>query len=201
MRKIIAGLFQSIDGVVQAPGSANEDTSGGFDNGGWVMPHFDETVGGFMHEVFSQPFDLLLGRRTYDIFAAHWPRVKDDPMADAINAATKFVVTHQSGPFDWQNTRHLSGLDQIPEVKKSDGPDLLIQGSSTLYPGLVERDLIDRLFLITFPIVMGSGKRAFDGAAPKGLRLVEHRVSGSGVMIGVYELAGELPRLDVPSPS
>ncbi|MER0238292.1 dihydrofolate reductase family protein [Fulvimarina sp. MAC8] len=199
MRRIVAGLFQSLDGVIQAPGGSKEDTSGGFEMGGWVMPHFDETVGGFMGEVFSNPFDLLLGRRTYDIFAGHWPKVKDDPMADAINAATKFVVTHDSGPFDWQNTRSVGGLDEIAGIKASDGPDLLLQGSSTLYPGLVERELIDRLFLLTFPIVLGSGKRAFDGAAPKGFRLDEHRVSQTGVTIGVYERSGEVPLLDVPS--
>ena len=200
MRKIVAGLFQSIDGVVQSPGGPEEDTDGGFEHGGWVMPHFDETVAGFMGEVFDGPFDLLLGRRTYDVFAGHWPKADDDPTGAKLNRAAKFVLTRGTGPLAWENSHRLADLDAVADLKRTDGPDLLVQGSSTLYPALLARDLIDRLFLVTFPIVLGTGKRALDGAPARGFRLVEHRVSGTGVIVGVYEPAGALETRSVPAP-
>ena len=200
MRKIVAGLFQSMDGVVQSPGGPEEDADGGFEHGGWVMPHFDETVAGFMGEVFAGPFDLLLGRRTYDVFAGHWPKADADPTGAKLNRAAKFVVTRGAGPLAWERSHALADVDAVEALKRTDGPDLVVQGSGTLYPELLARDLIDRLFLVTFPIVLGTGKRAFDGAPAGGFRLVEHRVSGTGVIVGVYEPAGALETRSIPAP-
>ncbi len=190
MRKITAGLFQSMDGVVQAPGGPGEDDSDGFELGGWIVPHSDETTGAFMGEVFSAPFDLLLGRKTYDIFAGYWPKITGDPFADQINAAAKFVVTSSRGPFGWNNVHALANIDAVADLKQTDGPDLIVQGSSKLYPSLLSAGLIDRMFLITFPLILGRGKRALPGSSPGAFRLVDHRVSKSGAMIGVYEPAG-----------
>ncbi|WAP70531.1 dihydrofolate reductase family protein [Jiella pelagia] len=190
MREIVAGLFQSLDGVIQAPGGPNEDESGGFAFGGWVVPHFSETTGTFIDEIFSGEFDLLLGRRTYDIFAGHWPKITGDPFADKFNAAAKYVLTSLSEPLAWQNSHRLEDLAAVKRLKETEGPRLIVQGSSTIYPGLIENGLIDRLFLLTFPIILGSGKRALPGAMPAAFRLVDHRVSDSGVIIAVYEPSG-----------
>ena len=190
MRKITAGLFQSMDGIVQAPGGPGEDASDGFELGSWIVPHSDETIGAFMSEVFSAPFDLLLGRTTYDIFAGYWPKIAGDPFADQINAAAKFVVTSSRGPFGWNNVHALANIDAVAALKRTDGPDLIVQGSSKLYPSLLLAGLIDRMFLITFPLILGRGKRALPDSEPGAFRLVDHRVSKSGVMIGVYEPAG-----------
>ena len=190
MREIVAGLFQSIDGVVQAPGGPNEDESGGFAFGGWVVPHFSETTGTFIDEIFSGEFDLLLGRRTYDIFAGHWPKITGDPFADKFNAAAKYVLTSSSEPLAWHNSHRLEDLAAVKALKATEGRRLIVQGSSTIYPGLIENGLIDRLFLLTFPIILGSGKRALPGAMPAAFRLVDHRVSDSGVIIAVYEPSG-----------
>lgn len=190
MREIVAGMFQSLDGVVQAPGGPNEDESGGFAFGGWVVPHFSETTGTFIDEIFSGEFDLLLGRRTYDIFAGHWPKITGDPFADKFNAAAKYVLTSSSEPLAWQNSHRLEDVAAVKRLKETEGPRLIVQGSSTIYPGLVAEKLIDRLFLLTFPIILGSGKRAFPGAMPAAFRLVDHRVSDSGVIIAVYEPSG-----------
>ena len=190
MRRITAGLFQTLDGVIQAPGGPQEDTSGGFAFGGWMVPFADEIIGGFVGEVFGTPFDLLLGRRTYDIFAAHWPRITGDPFADSFNRAAKYVVTSSGEPLAWENSHALAGIDAVAALKETDGPDLIVQGSSTLHPGLVAAGLIDRLYLITFPILIGNGKRAFDGTASAAFRLTEHRMSKGGAMIAVYEPNG-----------
>ncbi|MEF2551708.1 dihydrofolate reductase family protein [Aurantimonas sp. A2-1-M11] len=190
MRRITAGLFQSLDGVVQAPGGPQEDESGGFSLGGWTAPHFDETVGAFMDEVFDGPFDLLLGRATYDIFAAHWPRITGDAFADRFNQAAKYVVTTSSAPLAWANSHALADIEAVASLKQTTGPDLIVQGSSTLYPALLSAGLIDRLFLITFPMILGRGKRALRDSEPGAWHLLDHRVSQSGVIIGVYEPAG-----------
>lgn len=190
MRKIIAGMFQSLDGVVQAPGGPKEDESGGFAFGGWLVPHFSDTTGAFIDEVFAGEFDLLLGRRTYDIFAAHWPKIENDPFADKFNAAAKYVLTSSREPLAWQNSHRLADFAAVKALKETKGPRLIVQGSSTIYPGLIEHGLIDRLFLMTFPIILGSGKRALPGAMPMAFKLLEHRVSESDVIIAVYEPAG-----------
>ena len=190
MRQSIAGMFQSLDGVVQAPGGPKEDESGGFAFGGWVVPHFSDTTGAFIDEVFAGEFDLLLGRRTYDIFAAHWPRIENDPFADKFNAAGKHVLTSSGEPLAWQNSHRLADFAAVKALKATEGPRLIVQGSSTIDPGLIENGLIDRLFLLTFPIILGSGKRALPGAMPTAFKLVDHRVSESGVTIAVYDPSG-----------
>ncbi|MCW4463285.1 dihydrofolate reductase family protein [Sphingomonas sp. BT-65] len=204
MRKIIAAAFVSLDGVMQAPGAPEEDPTSGFEHGGWLVPHFDETTGAAVDEMFARPFDLLLGRKTYDIFAAHWPHFPTDPDAegyDELNAAialrfdaiTKYVASRSQPALDWQNSE-LLGPDvpaALRELKRQDGPDLLTQGSSELLQTLLAEDLVDELRLMIFPIVLGKGKRMFgEGAQPAGFRLVKSAVSPSGVIIAAYERAG-----------
>ena len=199
MRKIIVAAFTSLDGVMQAPGGPEEDRSGGFAYGGWVAPHFDETVGEAMGELFSRPFELLLGRRTYDIFAAHWPRVPDDnPDADIaalFNGITKHVATHRPDTLDWQNSQGLGDdvIASLRALKQGDGPDLLTQGSSDLVQQLLAADLVDELRVLVFPVVLGRGKRLFgENAAPAGLTLRKSVASPNGVVITNYERAGEV---------
>ncbi len=197
MRKVIAGAFISVDGVVQAPGGPEEDPSGGFRFGGWAVPYFDETLGGFLGEVFDAgDYDLLLGRRTYEIFAAHWPYHKDDPIGQAFDRIRKYVVTSTPELLTWKESEALVGdpAETVARLKKGDGPDLLIQGSSQLYPALLSAGLIDRMFLVTMPVMLGRGKRLFgDAAAPSGMKLVDHRLAGTGATISVYELGGKVP--------
>jgi len=204
MRKIVTGAFVSLDGVMQAPGGPGEDPSGGFRFGGWIVPLCDAVTGAAIGESFATPFDLLLGRRTYDIFAAHWPRIPTDPAArgyDAgnadiarkFNAATKYVATHRPESLTWQHSRAL-GTDVVAalrELKAQDGPPLLTQGSSELIQILLANDLIDELRLQTFPVVLGRGKRLFgDSAAPAAFKVTKSIVSPSGVVVATYERAG-----------
>jgi dihydrofolate reductase len=193
MRKIIGACFVSLDGVMQAPGGPEEDPTGGFELGGWLAGFFDEAVGEQIDKLFTPPFDLLLGRRTYDIFAAYWPYNADEPggIGQLFDRASKYVLTRGDQPLDWQNSHRVESLDALAEVKRSDGPNLIIQGSGTLYPQLLAAGLIDRLILMTFPVVLGSGKRLFgDGTAPSAMRMVEHRVTPRGNVIAAYEPAG-----------
>lgn len=194
MRRIIAAAFVSLDGVMQAPGGPPEDPTGGFTLGGWTVNYWDEPMGEFMGEIFSSSFDLLLGRKTYEIFAAHWPFVEaGDPIAASFNAATKYVATSSPEPLTWTNSVALSGdvAAEIARLKQKDGPTLLTQGSSVLLQTLLEHDLIDEFRLLTFPLVLGPGKRLFGrGTRPGALRLVSTKVSTTGVVMGVYERAG-----------
>jgi dihydrofolate reductase len=193
MRRITGAVFVSLDGVVQGPGHADEDRSGGFDLGGWLFNFFDEAVGERIDGLFTPPFDLLLGRRTWDIFAAFWPYHAEEPdgIGEKFGRAAKYVLTRGDQPLDWENSRRLGGLDAVAELKAGDGPDLIIQGSSTLYPQLLAAGLIDRLVLMTFPVLVGSGKRLFGpGTLPGALRLVEHEVTPGGTVIAAYESAG-----------
>jgi dihydrofolate reductase len=193
MRRIIGACFVSLDGVMQAPGGPEEDPSGGFELGGWLAPFFDEAVGEQVDKLFTAPFDLLLGRRTYDIFAAFWPYNASEPdgIGQKFDRASKFVMTRSDQPLEWQNSRTVESLDALAEVKRGDGPDLIIQGSGTLYPQLLTAGLIDRLILMTFPVVLGSGKRLFgEGTAPVAMRMVEHRISPRGNVIAAYEPDG-----------
>lgn len=206
MRKIIGGVFQSLDGVMQAPGGPPEDPTGGFDLGGWLVSFFDETAGQTMGGFFSQPFDLLLGRRTYDIFAAHWPHVEGEEaaMGEAFTRAGKYVLTRGDTPLGWENSHRLADMDAVAALKATDGPDLLVQGSSTLYPALLRAGLLDRLTTLTFPVVLGRGKRLFgEGTPPGAMRLADHKVSGTGIVIATYEPAGEVPigTFELPEPS
>jgi len=196
MRKIVAGAFVSLDGVMQAPGGPPEDPSGGFTHGGWTVPYWDEPMGRFMDEIFSKPFDLLLGRKTYEIFAAHWPYIEGgDPIAERFNAVTKYVATSSPEPLAWQNSVALQSdvAAAIGRLKQEDGPDLLTQGSSVLLQTLLAHDLIDEFRLLVFPLILGSGKRLFGGGAnPGALRLTETSVSTTGVTMSVYERAGAI---------
>ena len=182
----------SLDGVMQAPGGPEEDPTGGFAHGGWVAPYWDETAGGSMAPLFAEPFDLLLGRRTYEIFAAYWPYNDDHPIGRAFNEAAKYVVTSSTEPLSWSNSHAINdGADGVARLKESVGPNLVIQGSSGLYPDLLARGLIDRLSLLTFPVLLGKGKRLFGQNGPSGaLKLVESQVSTTGVIIARYEPAG-----------
>jgi dihydrofolate reductase len=198
MRKIIAAAFVSLDGVMQAPGGPQEDTDGGFRFGGWTFPYFDESVGQEMGEMFERPFDLLLGRRTYDIFAGHWPRVKDTDedgaIASLFNGCTKYVATRSNAPLHWVNSVKLEGdvVEALRRIKASDGPDLLTQGSSDLLQTLLGVEgLVDEIRTLTFPVLLGRGKRLFgEGVQPMALNLVSERRSPSGVVIGRYTPAG-----------
>ena len=204
MRKLTGAAFVSLDGVMQAPGGPTEDTTGGFDQGGWVFGVGDEVIDLVVGELFSPPYALLLGRRTYDIFAAYWPFVAGEmaSMGEALTAADKFVVTHGDHPLDWANSRRLDGVGAIQTLKESNGPDLLIQGSSTLYPPLLAAGLIDELVLMTFPIVLGTGKRLFgDGLPPGALRLLDYQVGAKGVIVTRWAPAGPIPSANHPDPS
>lgn len=193
MRKVVAAAFVSLDGVMQAPGGPTEDPTGGFTLGGWVYPHFDDAVGGFMDELFAAPFDLLLGRKTYEIFAAHWPYMPaEDPIAGTFNRVTKYVATRTGAPLTWANSTALSdAAADVTRLKQGDGPTLLTQGSSVLLQSLLEEGLVDELRVLTFPVLLGPGKRLFEGRAkPCALKLVRQTVSSTGVTLAVYEQAG-----------
>jgi len=191
-RKIIGAAFVSLDGVMQAPGAPEEDRSGGFAYGGWLEPVGDEAMEEQIGKIFSAPFDLLLGRRTYDIFAGYWPyQSMDNPIAAAFARCGKYVLTHSDAPLEWQGSRRLADLDALAAVKRQHGPDLVIQGSSTLYPQLLARGLIDRLVLIVAPVTLGQGKRLFgDGTPPRTLKMTGHHVSDGGSVIVTYQPAG-----------
>jgi dihydrofolate reductase len=203
-RKIIASAFVSLDGVMQAPGGATEDPTGGFDQGGWVFKIWDEGVDEAIGAVFARDYDLLLGRRTYDIFAAYWPYVEgpEAAMGNAFTAANKYVLTRGQQPLDWANSHRLSGVEDVAALKAGDGPDLIIQGSSLIYPDLLAAGLIDRLTLMIFPVTLGSGKRLFgDGTSAGMLRMVEHKVTAKGTVIATYESGGTIPPYPAEGPA
>ncbi|HEX8469712.1 MAG TPA: dihydrofolate reductase family protein [Brevundimonas sp.] len=198
MRKLIAAAFVSLDGVMQAPGGPGEDPSGGFAFGGWTAPFWTGDSSPFMG-VFEQssdhPFDLLLGRRTYDIFAAYWPVHQDHPIGPLFDRVTKYVATSTPDSLEWMNSVGLSGdvPAEIARLKRGDGPELLTQGSSVLLHTLLAHDLIDELRLMTFPVVLGEGKRWFDtGSRPAGFNLERSETSDGGVMSSVYRRGGEV---------
>lgn len=195
-RKTTGAAFLSLDGVMQAPGGPTEDPTGGFDQGGWVFKLWDDGVGEELGKLFSADYDLLLGRRTYEIFAAYWPYVTGEEamMGEAFTKAGKYVLTHSDAPLGWENSHRLSSIDDVAKLKESDGPDLIIQGSSTLYPALLEAGLIDRLITFTYPVVLGHGKRIFgEGTPTRLLEMMEGRVTDKGAMIAIYEPKGDLP--------
>ena len=171
MRKLTGAVFQSLDGVMQAPGGPEEDPSGGFRFGGWTVEFWDESMYPHVGKFIDEPeYDLLLGRWTYDIFAAHWPYNQDDPIGAKFQRINKYVLTHSNEPLGWEGSHKLSGdtAATVGELKRSEGRDLLIQGSSTLYPPLLAAGLIDPLILMTFPVMLGQGKRIFDGSERPG---------------------------------
>jgi dihydrofolate reductase len=197
MRKLIVSTFLTLDGVMQAPGGPGEDDSGGFEHGGWSVNYWDERMAQVMGETTSVPFDLLLGRTTYDIFAAYWPHATEEQGAKPLNDATKYVASRSRPALEWGPSVLIEGdaAEGIAALRKKDGPDLLVYGSGNLIQTLLHHDLVDLYRLWVFPLVIGSGKRLFsDGTVPAGLKLVDSTVSTTGVVIGSYEPAGEIAK-------
>ena len=206
--------FVSVDGVYQGPGGPDEDRSDGFDRGGWLVPHFDKATGQFIDEVFDQVDAFLLGRRTYDIFAAYWPYVgghatgigevfdktgKDEGEAAAIQMGEdftrvrKYVLTRGSPELGWSNSHRVGSMEELRAIKQGDGPDLVIQGSSTLYPALLAAGLLDQLTVMTFPVVLGRGKRWFGDDTPaQAFKVIDTKVTRTGAVIATYEPAGAI---------
>ena len=195
MRSLTGAVFVSIDGVMQAPGGPEEDPSGGFRSGGWVQPFWSEQMGPF-EDIIMGEYDLLLGKRTYDIFSGYWPHNQDDPIGAKFQHINKYVLTHSDEPLAWENSHKIGGdtAAAVSQLKETEGRDLLIQGSSTLYPPLLSARLIDRLVLLTFPVLLGEGKSIFDGSErPGGLKLADSYTTDKGVVIATYEPAGDVP--------
>jgi dihydrofolate reductase len=195
MRQIHAVVFQSLDGVMQAPGGPTEDPTGGFRHGGWTVPQGDEQSGAALGAVFNAPYDLLLGRRTYDIFAGYWPFVAaDHPVGKAFNAAAKYVLTRGNALLEWHESHRLSNLDALRQVKAEEGRDLCVWGSSTLYPQLLDAGLLDQLMVLTYPVLLGAGKRLFgEGTPAREMKLVSGEVTKSGVIVATYRPGGDVP--------
>ncbi len=191
----------SLDGVMQGPGGPTEDPTGGFRYGGWLPPYSDEAIGNTIDDLFGRSFDLLLGRRTYDIFAAFWPYAEGSELGRMFDGVRKYVVTRGEKPMNWQNSERVTSIEAVARLKNTQGPELIIQGSSTLYPQLLAGGLIDRLTLMTFPVVLGSGKRLFGGGTSSAaMRMVDHIVSPQGTIVASYEPAGEVETGSFASP-
>jgi dihydrofolate reductase len=221
MRPLVLAAFVTLDGVMQAPGGPDEDPTGGFTQGGWAVNYFDDAMNSaIMDQTFGRPFDLLVGRKTYEIFAAHWPHVLDeqraerggnasdidDPVAVALNDARKYVASRTLGSVEWHNSVLLEGdvVAAVSALKGEDGPPIVTQGSSDLIQMLLAHDLIDEYRIWTFPIVVGSGKRLFgQGAMPTGLDLIDGQTSSTGVFMATYCRAGEIDlgsfEFDIPT--
>lgn len=190
MRKIIVLSFITLDGVMQAPGGPEEDVSGGFKYGGWTVPYFDETAGEIMAGQMK-PTDLLLGRKTFDIFASYWPQHADD--WPGINDVTKYVVSTNPTESEWSNSVFLGGVEDIEKLKNSDGPDLQVHGSGQLIQTLLQHDLVDELWLKIFPLTLGQGKKLFaEGAIPAAFELIDSKVTPTGVIFANYKRAGQV---------
>src|SRR3954447_24030258 len=188
MRELIVNAFITLDGVMQAPGGPEEDPMGGFEHGGWSVGYWDEQMEQSMGETMGKPFDLVLGRRTYEIFASHWPH-SDEPGADLLNGATKHVASTTLTQLEWQNSRLIEG--DVPAgvraLKAQDGPELQVHGSANLIQTLLEHGLVDELRLYVFPLVLGTGKRLFAGGTiPAGLEVTRSAVSSTGVVMATY---------------
>ncbi len=197
MRKIIVGAFVSMDGVMQAPGGPTEDPTKGFKHGGWFVPYFDQEFGEEVDRMFTERFDLLLGRKTYEIFAAHWPYAEgspDDGIAKLFKEIRKYVVS-KSGDVDtsWAGTVLLRDIAEVARLREEDGPNLLTQGSTELIHALLANGLVDEIKTFTVPVVLGGGKKMFaDGSAAQSYKLINSRVSSTGQMIAHYVRAGEI---------
>lgn len=190
MRKIIVLSFITLDGVMQAPGGPEEDTSGGFKYGGWVTPYFDEASGKVMEKQLK-PADYLLGRKTFEIFASYWPEHAD--YWPGINDGTKYVLSTTMKKSDWKNTVFFKDVDEIKKLKNSEGADLQVHGSGELIQTLLKHDLVDELWLKIFPVTLGTGKRLFgEGTIPSAFTLTESSVTPSGVIIANYTRAGKV---------
>lgn len=208
MRNLIVLSFTTLDGVMQAPGGPEEDPTGGFRYGGWVAGYFDDFLGKVMDEQMGEPFDLLLGRKTYEIFAAHWPYVKTagDPLAAGINGAKKYVASKTLTRLDWGPSEIISGdvAGEVQKLKEQDGPEIQVHGSGNLIQTLLKNDLVDELRLKIFPITLGAGKRLFgEGTIPAGFELLKSAHSPAGVIVATYARAGDVKTgsfaLEVPT--
>jgi len=195
MRKLIVSTFVTLDGVMQAPGGPEEDGEGGFAYGGWSVNYWDDQMGEVMGEAMSKPFDLLLGRKTYDIFAAFWPNASDDAGGKPLNDATKYVASRSQPTLAWGPSVLIEGdaAEGVAALKNGNGPALQVHGSGNLIQTLLRHNLVDEFRLWVFPVVIGSGKRLFaDGTIPAGLKRIDSKISTTGVVIGTYEPGGEL---------
>jgi len=196
MRELIAITQLTLDGIMQGPGGPEEDPSSGFTYGGWAMPFGDDAINQAIGETIAGEFDMLLGRRTYEIFAAYWPNQGSNPIAKAFNKATKYVVTRSLDQLDWENSQPIGGdvVDEVRRLKASDGPALHIWGSSELLQTLIAAEFVDEYRIWVYPVVLGKGRRLFEnGVPPRGLVLVETRSTPKGVLINTYRPAGPLP--------
>ncbi|MBA9005779.1 dihydrofolate reductase family protein [Thermomonospora cellulosilytica] len=195
MSRLVVNTFVTLDGVMQAPGGPEEDRSGGFEHGGWIAPHFDDTAGAFINEVIERAGSFLLGRRTYEIFAGYWPHVtdEDDVVASRLNTLPKYVASRTLDKADWHNTTVIRDVPaEVAALKEQPGGELQVHGSGNLVQTLIEHDLVDAYNLLTFPVVLGTGKRLFpEGTTPGALRLTHTQTTGTGVVITSYERAGK----------
>lgn len=208
MRRIVVSGFVSLDGVMQAPGGPQEDPTARFAFGGWTAPYFDAELGGAMGEIFGRPFDLLLGRKTYDIFAAHWAYVTDpnDPIAGLFNQVTKYVASRTKPKLAWQNSQLLEDdvVASLKRLKNADGPDLLVQGSSDFVQTLWKNALVDEFSVLIFPVLLGHGKRFFgNGTLPAALKLVKSKTYPTGVIVANYRPDGavKIGDFQLPEPT
>jgi dihydrofolate reductase len=196
MRKLVVTTFVTLDGVMQAPGGPGEDPSGGFSYEGWLVPHFDADMGAQIEEWFSDAEDFLLGRGTYEIFYASWPKmISDDPVSQGINVKTKHVASRTLTSVEWDTARLIEGDvgAAVRKLKAADGGELQVHGSAGLIQTLLKEDLVDELRLVVFPVVLGQGKRLFgDGAVPRTWRLLTHKATSTGALIVAYQRGGEV---------
>jgi dihydrofolate reductase len=195
MRPVVVNTFVTLDGVMQAPGGPEEDPTGNFTHGGWSAGYWDDAMGARMGELMGKPFDLLLGRKTYEIFAAHWPHVPDQPGAEELNSARKYVASRSLDKVEWNNSTLLEGdvAEAVAKIKQEEGPEIQVHGSSDLIQTLLEHDLVDELRLMIFPVVLGTGKRIFgEGAVPAGLELADSATSSTGVVMATYKREGDI---------
>ena len=196
MAELTLTTFLTLDGVMQSPGGPTEDPSGGFPHGGWLVPLFDDDTGATMIEIFSKADAFLLGRTTYDIFAAYWPKITDpaDPIASKLNSLPKFVASRTRSTFSWDGTTHIRDVvTEVSELKQRFAREVQVHGSCGLAQTLIENDLIDEYRLLTFPVILGSGRRLFGaGAVPASLTLVRSYTTGKGAVVSIYRRAGSL---------
>lgn len=195
MRKIITTTFVSLDGVMQAPGGPDEDPTNGFKWGGWTFNYSDELAENAIGEFISQPFDLLLGRRTYEIFAAYWPYEKSGPIAETFNKSAKYVVSHNDIDLTWTNSHLVTGdvVSELKWLKKQDGNDLWVYGSGNLIQTLLKNELVDKMYMWIHPVTFGTGKKLFEEGIPaKAWKHTDSKVSSTGVILASYEPAGEI---------
>ena len=196
MRKLIVQTFMTLDGVMQAPGGPGEDDDGGFTHGGWSMTYWDDKMGEVMGEATSRPFAMVLGRKSYDILSSYWPTAPEEAGGKVFNDATKYVASRGRPTLEWSNSVLIEGDagDGLAALKKEDGPELQVHGGANLIQTLLRNNLVDEYRLWVFPVVIGTGKRLFaDGTIPSGLKLLDSKVSSTGVVMATYEPAGEIP--------